>query len=397
MAILNWADIVEITHDDAKQAELDLLESVGFSANSWQEGEPGLALVEMVAEVWVQVSKLAVFLKSFALNATSTGEALEKFSDSHYDNQRGGAVAAQRRIALACAATSGPHTINVGDLVLADADGPTVRNIDDGVTVYPVTLPSGGSVAGLIFEAEIAGAAANKAPGSYTNLVTTLAGVIVASDAIERSGTDKEPEATLKTRNTTKWALLTEFEVIDDAVKNIVLLAAGAAGGGGVTDAVVDSTNPRGAGTFDVYMAEELVPASVGDIALAQAAIDLRVFGSSDTPKTCLVFASPVAALNIAGTIYYQGSYEPTEMSDATELAIEEFIKTIPLGGFDFYPGPSNVVPVNDVETMLKEVKIGDQTVKKTVVLTSPTDLPVAPFGKVTIGTIALTFTRVTG
>lgn len=397
MALLNWSDIVEILHDEAKQTCLDLLESVGFSATSWQEGEPSLANVELSAEIWAQLSKVAVYLKGAFLNKTASGEALTRFSDSHYDNQRGGSVAAQRRITLSCAATAGPHTLNIGALVIASPDGPTYRNIDDGVTVYPVSLSSGGSVDDLIFEAEVAGAASNKAVGSVTILQTTLAGVTVTSDTIERFGTDAESDPTLQTRNTTKWALLTEFELIDDAVRNIALTAAGPAGGGAVTDAVVDSTNPRGAGTFDVYMASELATAAVGDIALAQAAIDARVFGSGATPKTCLVFGAPAVPLNFTGTVYYQGSYEEADLDLATQTALEEFIKLIPLGGYDFYPGPSNVVPINDVESVIRDVQLGGQEVKKTVVLTAPVDLAVVPFGKVTPGTMTLAYVRVSG
>jgi hypothetical protein len=392
MASLNWADVVEITHDEAKQSILDLLDAVGFTATSWQEGEPALACVELSAEVWAQVSKIAVFLKGFALNATSSGEALTRFSDSHYDNQREGAVAAQRRTTLACASGSGPHSINVGDVVLVHADGDTYRNIDDGVTVYPVLLASGGSVSGLIFEAEVAGAAGNKANTTVTTLLTTLAGVTVASDVREREGSDQESDDVLKERNRTKWALLTEFELIDEAVINIALTATQS-----VTGVIVDSQNPRGAGTFDVYMAEELATAGATDIALAQAALDARVFGSSATPKTCLVFDAPITTLDFTGTVYYKGSYTETEMEDATMAALESFVKTIPLGGFDFYPGPSHVVPVNDVEDTLRAVKIADQTIEKTVVLTAPADFAVGTFDKVTIGVANLTFTRVTG
>src|SRR6187402_256554 len=118
MPTLNWADIVEVSHDEAKQSLLDLLDSVGFTATSWQEGEPALACVELSAEIWHQLSKVSVFFKNFALNSTSEGEALTRFSDSHYDNQRDGAVAAQRRTSLACIATAGPHTFDVSDLVI---------------------------------------------------------------------------------------------------------------------------------------------------------------------------------------------------------------------------------------------------------------------------------------
>jgi hypothetical protein len=360
MASLNWADVVEITHDGAKQTLLQLLDAVGFTATSWQEGEPALACVELSAEIWSQLSKAAVFLKGFALNSTSSGDALTRLSDSHFDNQREGAVTAQRRISLSCAAGSGPHTLNLGSVVIVHADGDTYRNVEDGVTVYPVVLSSGGSLSGLVFEAEVAGSAANKGPGSVTTLLTTLAGVTVTSDIPERDGSDAESDPVLKKRNTTKWALLTEFELIDDAVINIALTATQA-----VTGVVVDSTNPRGAGTFDVYMAGDLVTASASDITAAQDALDRRVFGSTDTPKTCLVLAAPVVPLNFSGTIYYKGSYTTTDITNATTAALEAYVATIPLGGFDFYPGPSHVVPVNDLEAALRAVQIAGQTVAK--------------------------------
>lgn len=392
MPTLNWADVVEVTHDEAKQSKLDQLDAAGYTATSWQEGDPALAHVELSAEIDVQVSKLAVFMKESALVTTATGEALTRLSKSHYDNDRAGAVAAQRRVTLSCAAGSGPHTFDASDLVIAHSEGPTYRLIDNGDpgVVFPVTLASGGSQPDLIFEAEIAGAAGNEPDNTVTQLVTTLAGVTVSSDLVEREGSDSETDAVLKVRDTTKWALLTQYELIDDAVINICLTATNA-----VTGVAVNSQNPRGAGTFDVYMAGELETASAGDITLAQDAIDRRVFGSSATPKTCIVNPAPEVDLNLVGTVYYKGSYEPDEVETATLLALEEYVKLIPLGGFDYYPGPSNVVPINDVEAEIRAAAISGQVVEKTVVLTSPSDLSVTSYGKVVLGTIALTFTRV--
>jgi hypothetical protein len=390
MPTLNWADVVEVTHAEAKQSLLEYLDAVGFTSTSWQEGEPALAMVELSAEIWHQCSKFAVFIKEAMLNTTATGEALTRLSVSHYDNTRTGAQTAQRRVTLACAATAGPHNFDAGDVVIQHPDGPTYRLIDNGdpFVVFPIVLASGGSQADLIFEAEVAGTGSNKGDGSVLSLLTTFAGVTVASDLIERSGVDQESDPTLRERNTTKWALLTEFELIDDAVVNICLEATVA-----VTAAAVDSQNPRGAGTFDVYMANSLETASAGDIALAQAAIDARVFGATATPPTCIVFGAPEEPLDLTGTVYFKGSHDPTVLETATNLAIEEYVAQIPLGGYDFYPGPSNVVPINDVEAVIRAVTIGGQNVSKTVVLTAPIDLSVSLYGKVVVGTISLTYT----
>lgn len=386
MPILQWADITAITQPDAKQTCLNFLSSIGFAATSWQEGSVPLACVELTAEVWSQLSNVAVFLKSMGMNDTSQGDALTQYSSSQYDNTRVLALTAQRTIALSCAAGEGPHTINVGDVVIESADGPTYRNVDDGVTVYPVTIASGGSVTGLVFEAEVAGSAANKAAGTVAGIVTTLAGVTVTSDAILRSGADAEADNRLQIRNKTKWSLLTRFELIAEAVENIVLGAAD-----GITVVAVDASNPRGAGTFDVYVAGDLATAGSSDVGAAQALLDKYVMGSGDGRDR--VIAAPEQAVNIAGTVYFRGSFKQADLLAETTAALLDFIQTIPLGGFDFTPGPSQVVPFNDITDVLRDVTVAGQPVKKTVVLTSPAaDIAVATFSKVTLGTVTLTF-----
>lgn len=390
MPTLLWSDVVEISHDEAKQSLVEQLDAGGYTATAWQEGEPALAHVELTAEVWHQNSKVAVFVKESGLNDTAQGEALTRFSRSHYRNERAGATTAQRRVTLVCAAGAGPHTWDAGDVVIEHPDGPTYRLIDNGDpgVVFPITLASGGSQPDLIFEAEVAGTAANKIDGSVLSLLTTFAGVTVASDVAERDGSAQQSDAVLRDRNSTKWSLLTQYELIDEAVINICLGATVA-----VTGVAVDSQNPRGAGTFDVYMAGELGTASAGDIAIAQDELDRRVFGSGATPKTAMVFGAPEVPLDLTGTVYFKGSYDPTVIETAVLLALEEYVKLIPLGGYDFYPGPSNVVPINDVEAEIREATVAGQAVSKTVVLTGAVDLSVAPFGKVVLGTIALTFT----
>lgn len=388
MPTLNWSDVVEITHDDAKQSLLSLLGTVGFAATSWQEGSAPLACVELSAEIWARLSQVAVFLKTMGLNDTSAGDALSKFSKSQYNNFRGLATTAQRTTALSCTATAGPYTLNPGDVVIEHPDGQTYRNIDDGGLVYPVTLPSGGSVSGFTFEAEVAGSDSNKASGTVTVLVTTMAGVTVASDLIKRDGEDVETDDRLRERNTTKWALLTGFELIRDAVINIVLSA-----GNGITTVAVDDTNPRGAGTFDVYVAGDLATAGTDDVIAAQALLDKYVMGSGPPTYRDLVKAAIEQPVDITGTVYFKGAFTPAQLQAETATALNDFIKLIPLGGFDFSPGPSHVVPFNDITDVLRDVTVAGQPVRKTIALTAPaSDLSVASFSKVVLGTVSLTF-----
>lgn len=396
MATLRWDQIVAVTRAQAKQSLVTLLDGLGFTATSWQEGSVPLALVEIGAEVWSQVSNVAVFLKSMALNDTSEGESLTRFARSHYDNTRAGALATQRRITLSCSATEGPYGIGLGELVIAHADGATFRNVA-GLVTYPVVLPSGGSVA-LLFEAEVAGEHANVATGTVTTLITTLSGVTVTSDVTVREGIDEESDPRLRARNSSKWAGLGEFELILDRVENIALNASAA-----VATVGVDDNNPRGSNTFDVYIAGNALTAGVTEVTAVQAAFDLRVFG----PETCRVYAAPEVPMNLVASVYYSSSFALADVQAAvegigptTEGALLTFIKSIPLGGFKYAPGPANVVRRDDIGAAIKTGSVAGQVgAIRTVVITSPAteDLAVPSYGKVTLGVPAITYVAVDG
>lgn len=397
MATLRWDQIVEVTRAQAKQSLLELLRGLGFTATSWQEGSVPLALVEIGAEVWAQGSKIGVFIKNLALNETSEGESLTRFSASHYANVRFGAVAAQREITLTCTATEGPYIINVGDVVVAHADGMTYRNVPGLAVTYPVTLLSGGSLT-LLFEAEIAGEAGTVAAGTVTTMVTTLSGVTITVDLQERPGIDEESDARLRLRNSSKWASIGEFELIRDRVENIALNSAPA-----IQTVGIDDNNPRGAGTFDVYIAGSALTAGSTEVTLAQAAFNLRVMG----PDTCRVYAAPEVPLNLVATIYYSASFALDDVQASVEgigPAIDgsllNFIKTIPLGGFEYTPSLANIVRRDDIVAAIKNAPVaGQYGAIRTVVITSPAgeEMPITSFGKVTLGTPTLTYVAVNG
>lgn len=384
---LTWSQIVEVTHDDAKQDILNTLDTFGFAATSWQEGAFGLHCVEVGAWLYSKASTFAVFLKSMGLNETAAGEALTRFSVSHYDNERNDAIATQARVTLSCSATEGPHSIGLGDVVLTDTDGHTFRNIEGNSVSYPATLTSGGNVT-LLFEAEVAGGDSNIAEGAALSLVTTLAGVTASGFTKTRVGSDEESDVAIRLRNSSRWGQLAEFELIRDRVENIARNAHES-----IVHVGVDDQNPRGPGTFDVYIAAATATSGPTEIIAAQDAFDARVFGS----ETCLVQAAPAVALNITGIAYHDNHYTSAAVSAAITDALLAFIETIPLGGFDYSPGPANFVPKNDIEAVIKNTEIDGVKVVKTVTLSSPAgDVPVSAFGKVTQGTWTITLSAVT-
>lgn len=346
--------------------------------------------MELGAEIWSKLTAWAVFLKEIGLNETSSGDGLTRFSKSHYDNVREEAVATQRTIELTCEATEGPHTFGLDDILIAEPTGRTYRNNYDPA-LYPVTLPSGGTVT-LVFEAEVAGAGSNVGVGTVTIMQTTYAGVTITADTSFRLGVNQESDARLRLRNSTKWALLS-IQLIREGVIALALKARP-----GVTLVEVDDQNPRGQGTFDVYIAGEHATASATDIQVVQTALAGRFFGSD----ACRTRKAPDVFVDLTGTVYYDSKYSAADVQKAVEDldvgSLPAFLSTVPLGGFDFSPGPANLVPKNDIEATIRDdTKINGQKVVRTVVLSVPPgDVSVLSYGKVIKGAWNLTYTAVT-
>lgn len=405
MASLNWNDIAPVSTDDAKQQILQDLDDSGFDTTSWQEGSAVLEQVELTAELKSKSADIAVFFKSAFIPSSPdcTGDALAAASSGFYGNTKGAAVNAQHLVTLACAATSGPYTINTGDLVAsnvaADLTQSTFRNVDGNSVVYPCVLASGTSKT-FLFESEVAGQKANVGEdltntGSTTAfaLVTTLAGVTITSHSIYRSGIDEESDTRLLQRDQLKWAgNLGELQFIDDRVKALAMQAAVA-----VTTVAVDSTNPRGQGTFDVYVAELDSTASANDVSLVQLRLDLMTFGRNNTPKTCLVYPAPELPLDITGTVYFTGSDVATVQA-AVEAGLLDFVRSTPCGGWSYFPGPQHIVARNDIESVIRVAVASVASSKVTVVLSVPAaDVSVSLFGKVIRGNWSLTYILTNG
>jgi uncharacterized phage protein gp47/JayE len=392
-ASLNWTDVVELDREDVRQDTLGLMEDAGFPSTSWQPFSDALAHVELTADTRVDLSKIAVFFKKAFILETSTGVALTTLARSEYEVERNRASEAQGQILLTCDANNGPHSVDVGEITLTHRDtGQTYRNVEDGITVYPVTLGTSASV-NLLFEAEVAGSAGNFANVASIDdidfeLTTTLAGVSVTSYSLSVSGVDEESDERLRERCNLKWARnLPKLGLIDEGVKASALEAAP-----GVATVAVDSTNPRGSGTFDVYIAGVDTTASSQDVSDVQLAIDVQTFGRNNTPKTCIVYAAPEQELDIEGVVYFTGA-EAAVVQAAVEAALVAFIRSVPCGGFSYLPGPQHTVPLNDIENV---IKVGVQSVAdpKCTVQLDGTDMTVSLFGKVIRGDWDLTYQK---
>lgn len=289
--MITWSSIRALTVEECKADILTMLQSVGFSATSWQEGSAPSALVQIGALTWSKCSEVIVALRDFQHIDTATGDALTALAVSAYSLDRLQSVAARYTITLTCGSGGGPYSLTLGGVIVSDGQY-TYRNVDDG-TVYPVTLPTSGSVT-LTFEAEEPGAASSVTATTITQLVTAYADVTLGSQAQGTVGLDAESDARLRARCKSQWGLL----ALDSVTATLEATCLAAAPG--VTRVAVNDSNPRGAGTFDVWLASDLGAADAGSVAACYSAVTARVLGGAVYGQ---VQAANEVAVNVTGTI----------------------------------------------------------------------------------------------
>src|SRR5690606_14203909 len=156
------------------QAEEDLIESysdMGFTATSWQSGSDQLTTLKVMARLWSKVAEYATTIAKMGNNEDAEGVALERYSKSVYDNNKVKATKTVGKMRFTTASGEGPHTVNLGDIVVTDGTS-TYRNTEAG------NLTSASPVS-LTMEAEVAGSASVIPPNSALTMVSSFAGVPV--------------------------------------------------------------------------------------------------------------------------------------------------------------------------------------------------------------------------
>lgn len=370
-----------MTRAECLTSILSTLQTLGFAATSWQSGGVVRTLLTAVAQVWSDMTNVVDSMSRATFNVDSTGDALTAFSLSHYDNTRAAALYTSGLATLTCSAAAGPYVIAVGQLQASDSvNGYTYRNTTGGV------LAAGGTLQ-LTWQAEVAGADRNIANSTLTTLNTALAGVTVNNPDpgtgiwITSYGTDAETDATLQTRNTSRWSTLSYASPGDAYVQ--FALAADA----DVTRVEVDDANPGGPGTVDVYIARSTGTATAPDVATVQAYVDLKRPCTSDVD----VVAALTQAQNFTATVYITAAYNTTATQLAVVAARDAYLATLPIGGTVLPPGTTGYMIHSELTALMTAV---DGVVA--VVWTAPTaNVAIVAHSVMTAGATTFTYQSV--
>jgi len=343
---------------------IDILQSLGFSTTGWQPGRVQRTFLTAAATIVADMSEVAKAIVEFGFNSFSSGVPLTEFARSRYENTRLPAVKTAGPMTLTSTALV-PYDIEVGQLIVSNDSGKKFRNTTGG------TLNAGGTLT-LTFQATLAGQSHNVGSNTVTKILTPLAGVTVANSAPDpwytTTGIDQETDAALKERNRTKWATQS-LEMVADGYRNYALSVAG------ITKISIDDNNPRGENTIDVYVAAEFSLVGAAEKQALQEIFAKRVFGTSSTYEEPPTAGTTVAVLDpntdeltLTGTVYHDPNVSEATVTDAVNEALEDFLTATPIGGYDFAPGPSNVITPGDILQVLEAVEG-----VRTVTLTTPT------------------------
>lgn len=342
---------------------VDKLQQLGFETTGWQVGRIQKTLITLFALAGSDLSEVVKAIADMGFSKYAKGDALTMLSKSRYDNDRFLAEYTSGPMTLTSTASI-PYVIQEGQLLATTAEGVQFRNTTGGV--LSSGSPEAPTTLVLEWKAVLAGLEGVVPPNTVNRLVTSLSGVTISNPGspwYTVAGKDEEPDEILHLRNATKWATMT-VETTRDGYINIAL-------NNGARKVAVADTNPRGPGTIDVYVAAETGLVGASDIAALQWEFSKRAFQTTATwppnPDSRVWVKHPdVRPLDIQATLYYDPNVTELIIRERALKALREYLRLSPIGGWDYRPGPYNIVQREDLIDVLKSVE-GMRTVKMQV------------------------------
>jgi uncharacterized phage protein gp47/JayE len=375
------------TRAESVSTLVEIIQELGFETTGWQDGRIQKTLVMGFGWLASEFTNVVRDMVEFGFNDYATGEALTLFSKSRYQNNRARAIKTAGPARLRSTAQS-PYTIDVGQLIASTDDGTEFRNTTGG------TLSAGSSIAPsyltLQWEARLAGSAGNVGGSAINRLITSLAGVTVANDVgtpwYTTAGADEQSDPALRQQNATKWASLSVEAVRDSLIYLTLALGIGA------EKVFIDDQNPRGPGTVDVYASGATAVLGDSQMQTLQTALAARLFQTATTWLSDWTGSTTRAAarkpatqtLTPTGYAYHDPNVTSAEMKQRIIKALNLFLAQTPLGGWDFSPGPKNVITYADLEATLK----GVEGMRTLVLATPSSDVVVGANTLVVLGSV---------
>jgi hypothetical protein len=302
------------TEDEDSAAESILLDAsaLGLPTTNWANDSFAVTLIRVIARTVAELSGTVTDIAKGTVLGLAEADWLDLLAASQYQLVRNSSAFALVRVRLTVAPGQGPHTIQPNQLwIRRDSDNRRWNSAN----IVPVVLTSAMPV-DVDFIAENAGSRWGALLGQVIDIVTPLSGLSASfQDAGEGSpvvtaGADTETDVNLESRCRARWDTI-GVQKTDGAYTALALSPE--AGAMGVTRVFVDSTNPRGPGTVDVWLSANESPAGAADVTAIDAYLQPRKSPSTDL----LVSAAVPLAVSVTAVLEHDAGALP--VPEATE------------------------------------------------------------------------------
>lgn len=323
----------EVTEDEALASILAILVQIGMQTASWQDGSIQLTILRLFARVYAALTTVIKEIASGGYLYLSSTDYLRLLAKYVFNLDYLQAQPTIGQVLLTSSAGAPTHTWIAGDIIVADAPQGT-----NGANSYTVTVGgtlNPGTATAFEFKADVAGRAANIAPGTTLYLWTPLVGVTPTNPAllpasntwITTPGEDEESDDRLVQRCVGRWARLS-YANTDGAYRGWALEALPA-----LTRVTIGSA--PGDGNITIVGATALGPITAPQADAIEDYINGVLDGIGRRPLNDIVTAVPATTLSspaITITAYVVSTIQDTAAASITQ-AVLDYIGSIPIGG----------------------------------------------------------------
>lgn len=369
------------TREEVLSTVLTIAADVGLRVTAWQPGQPIRTLLTIASQ---KISDATLVTKE-AIKGGFLDEAeagwLTLLARAVYRVDRKLAEFAEGDSLELTNTEATTHTLQPGELIVAHAvTGKTYRN------TAVVVIPASGTVSDVAILADEAGTDSDAAPGTITELVSSLVGVTCTNVAAVL-GADEETDEDLRQRCRDKLGALSPNgpkEAYAYVAKTPELAAVGVA----ITRVKVVANALTG--LLTVYLATASGAPSAPDVAIVDAAFDKW---ASPWCTEAVATAASELVVPVTCQVWIQGSSLTTAQVQ-TEIAnaLARYFRDLPIGGFVIPPATGTLY----LEALRQVIGSATPGILKVAITLPAADVALTVGQVAKLGTVTTTVTVVT-
>lgn len=292
-----------------------------FDVDSWKPGGGYHTVARALSSGLSVLSEVVQMVAAGGYLDHARGPWLTLLARSWFGLRRRAATYAVQTVRLTLDAGASPETIVAGTVWVATESGLRFNLTSGG------TVPTGESMT-FSAKAEHPGSEYNVSVGTVTKLVTPRPGLTVTNIGLATAGLAAERDSELRARCRARWATMAAHAPSATYAFWALTDDNGSDARPGVTRCYVDDSNPEGAGTVNVYLADEAGPADP----VVVATVDVALQGKRGISTVLQTLGAVPATVNPVGTVWVRGT-TPTDAREAGVVALNTLLAETPIGG----------------------------------------------------------------